>query len=123
MSGFIDIWRPMRIGVNEVVRRTIGPLTLWLKRITGEWHLATRRVPEADAMAGPVGEEARPPDRHWLRCAAGDETSMFRLLPVMPDRSVVIRPGTQLAVPHPHRRRCPGSTRGAAPATQPEGTQ
>lgn len=97
MNGFMDIWRPTRIGVNEVVRRTIGPLALWLRRITGEWHLATQRIPEDDA--GPAKAIAEPPEGEWLRWAAGDETSMFRLYPLMPDLPVVIRPESAFAVP------------------------
>jgi hypothetical protein len=103
MNGFIDIWRPTKIGVNEVVRRTIGPLTLWLKRLSYEWMLGTHRV-EEDDVPGDAPEDLREPEEgEWLRWAAGDETSMFRLLPMMPDRPVVVRPVSPLSVP-PNRQ-------------------
>ncbi len=104
MNGFMDIWRPTRVGVNEMVLRRIGPLTLWLKRITGEWHLATRRLPEDDALAESAGEAVpEPAADEWLRWAAGSETSMFRLFPLMPDLPVILRPESVFAVP-PNRQ-------------------
>ncbi|HUT35216.1 MAG TPA: hypothetical protein VNE39_17135 [Planctomycetota bacterium] len=100
MNGsFIEVWRPTRIGVNEVVRRSVGPLSLWLKRTSQEWLLATRRVPEEVGWGPPLPGAPEPHEDEWLRWTAGDETSMFRLLPVMPNRPVVLRPESTLAVP------------------------
>ncbi len=97
--AFFDLWRPTRVGVGEVVRRQVGPLTLWLRRTADEWHLATRRGIETESGNGPAPDEAEPEDNAWLRWTVGDETSMFRLLPTMPDRPVVVRPESPVAVP------------------------
>jgi len=100
---FIDIWRPTRIAVNQAMRGRIGPLTLWLRRTPLEWHLAARRAAEEDAAGNSNSDEAEPQAATWLRWTAGDEASIFRFLPAMPDRPVVVRPEARLAVP-PNRQ-------------------
>lgn len=95
-----SLWTPTPVESGQTACRQVGPLTLWLRRTDQEWHLAVRRAPEADTGHH---EPAEPDDAlEWLRWTAGEEANVVRLLPQMPDRSVVVRPESPIQIPPGH---------------------
>lgn len=99
----MDTWKPIRLEPGRSVEVRIGPLTLWLKRTQDELHVAADRVPEEDAAAAPGAEAsaapAGPENLAWARWVVGDDGAVVRLVPVMPDRPVVVRPETEVRIP------------------------
>jgi hypothetical protein len=83
------IWgdRPMPAG-RKVQRLDVGPLTLWFKGLANEVWIAFRR---GDGQ--PAGDDETPPgDLDWSRWALGATPHHLRLLPVLPDRLIVVKP-------------------------------
>ena len=98
-TQLLEPWRPRSLEAGETRLWQIGPLKLYLYRTEHEWHLASELVrEEEDEMA--VAEEATAPeDLEWKRWANPNGHDRVRLAPLMPDRSVVVRPKSPLAYP------------------------
>ena len=72
---------------GETQRLGIGPLTLWIKGVENEMWLA--HVWTAEGEAPP----SEPPDEgEWSRWATHDHAHHLRILPVLPDRPLVVKP-------------------------------
>lgn len=87
-SGQTKLWgdRPTPDD-GEMLRIDVGTLTLWLKGVDNEIWLAS----EQGDGAGPYPEG--PPDEFdWSRWAMRDELHHLRILPVLPDRPLVVKP-------------------------------
>jgi hypothetical protein len=114
-------WGSYPLAAGEAGRWRIGPLTLWAKRLPGEWRFAWRHAAtrSGEEQAGELGGEDRspvevrcplpaaelpggelPPTSGAARVAAvAGEEEVLRLLPALPDRQVVARPRTPFRVP------------------------
>jgi hypothetical protein len=79
--------RPMP-GDGEILKIDVGPLTLWLKTVGDEIWLASARV----GGEGPSPREGPPDDLAWSRWALRDRPHHLRILPVLPDRAMVVKP-------------------------------
>ncbi len=72
---------------GETQRVDAGPLTLWFTAVENEVWVAYER-----AAGGPVPPRDGPPDSlDWSRWALSDTPHRLRLLPVLPDRLVVVK--------------------------------
>jgi hypothetical protein len=80
----------------------LGPLSLWLKKIDDELHIATDRASDA-GTTGSHGfaerSEPAPESLDWGRWVIGKDESSVQLLPIMPDRGVVVRTESPVKVP------------------------
>jgi len=80
----------MDLSPGQARRLEIGPLRLWIRRTEYEWRMAW-----ADQEI--AGEP--PDDADQGRWAATAGATQLRLLPVPPDRPLVVRPSTSFFIP------------------------
>ncbi len=90
-------WDAQEVG-DKGLHQRIGPLHLWVERTAAEWRVAVRRTGDSENLA--VDEStAKPTDPHeWQRFAVTGESHRLRLVPIMPDRPVIVRPESQLTI-------------------------
>jgi len=102
----MDVWKPSRIEPEQCLRSRIGPLSLWVKRLHDEVLVAVERLPEAEAddevLAPAPITEPEPETLSWGRWIVGSDTDVIQLVPVMPDRPVVVRPELPVKIPTGH---------------------
>jgi len=85
-------WRTLNVKPQQCQRCQIGPLRIWVYRNTHEWMIAyDYQMGEKKIVEFGVVEE-KPDSIAWSQYIAGDEDSVIQFRPVMPDRSVVVRP-------------------------------
>jgi hypothetical protein len=84
---------------GDTERVTVGPLTLWFRRVKNElWvthHRADngRSTPSATGLQRPSPAPAAPsPTAEWSRWAFREPPETVRLQPVLPDRILVVKP-------------------------------
>lgn len=101
----MNIWQPVSIEADKLYRAQIGPLKLWLKRFEDELYIATQTNHEDSPVEVAFGleptKESQPENLQWARWIIGKET-LIRLLPVMPDRPIVVRPEMPVNIPKSH---------------------
>ncbi len=73
-------WDPFGVPEEALVRKDIGPLTLWFRRESGELHVASTH------NAGPDTHPAS-----WSRYVLRESDTRVRLVPLMPDKPAVVR--------------------------------
>lgn len=105
--GELDIWNRSKIGTGEVLRTRIGPLVLWFRKIEDELHIAFERLPDPDTIVDATGPAAvsgvESEGLDWGRWIVGDETNTVQVLPIMPDRPVVVHPELPVKIPTNHQ--------------------
>ena len=105
--GALDIWNHSKIGSGEILRSQIGPILLWFRKIEDEMHIAFERLPEPDTIVDATGPAAvngvESEGLDWARWIVGDETNTFQVLPIMPDRPVVVHPELPVKIPTGHK--------------------
>ena len=81
----------------------IGPLELWIRRLSDEFHIAVQHNPNSESVldTSPLKPLEDAPDNclEWSRWVVGQHFDTMQLLPVMPDRPVVVRPATPVSIP------------------------
>jgi len=97
----MEIWKPCSIPPDQWHMATIGPLAIRLRRRTDEWHIATERLDETQHSGDmqPFAPCDPPDNAEWQRWIVSEDTGTARLLPVMPDHPVVVRPESPLNIP------------------------
>lgn len=102
----MNIWKSVSIDAEKIFHSQIGPLDLWLKRFEDELQIAANRQDEErrrdDVVAFAAMDEAEPEDLEWGRWVIGDR-NMVQMLPVMPDRPLVVRPELPVNIPKGHQ--------------------
>lgn len=97
-----DIWKETRISEGNLSKVRIGPLGIWIKHIHDEWDVAVKRIDENDEEADSYYEsrlaETDVDTLEWQRWVAGDDEGVFKIEPVMPDRSIIVRPETSFSI-------------------------
>lgn len=93
-------WGTFGIERGQARRWRIGPLTLWIDNPPAEWRVAYRTDTNPDAagleVAAPI--DVLPEDVTLHRFASPADESAVRLLPRVPDRSMVVRPDMPIVV-------------------------
>src|SRR4030042_1692596 len=100
----MDIWVGKRdLDSKKFYRAQIGPLVLWFTREDDEIHVATERLKaepvenETTSFTCLDGSEQAGLD--WKRWVVGKNCNQISILPVMPDRPVVVRPDVAVKIP------------------------
>ena len=88
-----SFWEPVELADGAVCGRGLGPLRVWLRRDGDDWHCVTKRDP-ANPLEGAVAnlEEDPPDDAQWRRIGSVTESPKLKILPMLPNRPVVVRP-------------------------------
>ena len=101
----MDVWAAKRqLDSDKLYRGQIGPLVLWFRRGLDEIHIATERfatelVEESEATSFACVNEGEQANLEWHRWVVGEGCDQVTILPVMPDRPVVVRPDLPVKVP------------------------
>ena len=81
----------------------IGPLMLWFKYSFDEIQIATDYIePDIDAIEGitfSIVNESENESLNWKRWIVGNNNNSISILPIMPDRPVVVRPDVPVKIP------------------------
>jgi hypothetical protein len=95
-------WSELSLETGTGAKVSLGSLTLFVFRLEGEWHLGYERAPKSEFepegwTSEPLSElPVRPPN--LARFACGECGRRVRLVPRVPDRSLVARPSVPLHV-------------------------
>ena len=101
----MDIWAVKReLDADRLYRVQIGPLVLWFRRGHDEIHIATERLSteladESETTSFTCIHESEPLNLEWHRWVVGELCRQIMVLPVMPDRPVVVRPELPVKIP------------------------
>lgn len=98
-----ELYNQQKVEPEQYLSAQIGPLELWIRHTGDEFHVAVKR----NAHSENVIETSHPepvkdtPDAclSWSRWVVGQNFDTMQLLPVMPDRPVVVRPATPVSIP------------------------
>lgn len=101
----MDFWKPVKIQDNNCYYAKLGPLRIWLRKERNEMRISESRL-SAEEMLNEGWEQeveslhpAEEPDKGpWKRWIVEEKENKIKLLPVMPDRPVVVRPGSQIRI-------------------------
>lgn len=95
-KGPTDLWgdRPVP-GPGETQRLDVGPLTIWIRGVQNELWVASHRAGEGEE---PLRE--LPEDVQWSRWALNEGQRHIRVLPVFPDRPLVVKPEHPFTLMH-----------------------
>lgn len=85
-SDQMSLWEPFALPEDTPVLRRIGPVSVWLLRKAGE--LWIQAVPSSDSAT----PDAPPSDGIWKRWALRNGDHSARLRPILPDRSIIVKP-------------------------------
>lgn len=95
----METWKPRELDHDRPLYWRIGPLKLWVQRTADEWMVAVDREPEDENGLQVAEAVAKPEELEWNRWAALGDSQLVRLLPVTPDRPVVVRPESPVKFP------------------------
>lgn len=96
-------WGEFTLPADSMGRWHLGPLQLWVQRLSGELRIAWRSDeklmrPEPE-VALPLPIESPPTGVSTSRFNFSDSARALRLVPALADRSVVVRPELPLFIP------------------------
>lgn len=94
----MNLWEPRTFNIGETYQWKIGPLDLTVSRSENEWLVSHSEghdrlrwnVEEASSLEGEIV---------WKRWCALKEEKTLVVEPVLPDRSIVIRPESVISIP------------------------
>ena len=90
-----SVWGPLAATSGEVVRKSIGDVTLWVQSLGDEWLIAHEfRNP---AVATGDDDDAGIAEPEWVRFVASQD-DLVGTQPALPDRPVVIRPLSPIVI-------------------------
>ena len=90
-------WDMLKDPGDRVAIRRFGPLTLHVRRLRDEWHVAATRGVDVEEEGGP--QAASEAGLQWRRWVVVDGSGGLTLAPVMPERPIVVRPEFPIAIP------------------------
>jgi hypothetical protein len=103
----MDIWGSSKsLDLDKQYRAQIGPLCLWLKHHFDEIHIAVEyaedEAVESEAFTFSCTEEYTGETLDWKRWVVGENSNAVSILPIMPDRPIVVRPEVPVKIPEGH---------------------
>lgn len=100
------LWASHDVPMGETRRWRIGPMSLWISRLRGEWQLTRTTSEDWQDESVVIAEAVDSADIDGAKAhryaVAGEDTSI-RLIPCTADRAVVTRPAEQFTVPSRER--------------------
>ena len=102
----MDVWKSQKIVSDQCMQGQIGPLRLWLRQADDELRIAVERiedtesVPETKVFEPIKGSELEGLD--WGRWVVGKSADTIKLVPLTPDRPLVVRPEVPMKIPTNH---------------------
>lgn len=94
----VNIWQRFQITDEKCHKCQIGPLKIWMRRQNDEWMVASINDAEQIEMINVSVEEHIPEELDWYRYVLSGNSQTVELIPVAPDRSVVVRPESILKI-------------------------
>jgi len=85
------MWNTFSCDNNVLYQWQNGPLKIWLKRTANDWLLASDTFIEEDAQTGWSQLLEEPAGLEWKRWPFNDMFDQVALIPVMPDRPLVVK--------------------------------
>ena len=103
----MDIWGSRKnLDLNKQYRGQIGPLILWLRHHFDEIHIAIEHTEdesvESEDITFSFTEESAKELLDWKRWVVGEKSNTISILPIMPDRPIVVRPEVPVKIPEGH---------------------
>ncbi|RVT48255.1 DUF432 domain-containing protein [Rheinheimera sediminis] len=93
-------WQPQTLLNEQSCKILLGPLHIVLQRKTGEWWLATERVPQSEHQHVELQQLSQwPQDHQPSRFVFQHEPLQFCLRPLLADRPVVVKTHQPVYVP------------------------
>jgi len=95
-------WGDYEVGKNQTLRWQIGPKILWISRDQQEWRIASIEAQDLLDNRLIVAEATKEPDGDDIdvwRFAVQSESNAVRLLPALPDRSLVVKTTKPIYIP------------------------
>lgn len=98
------LWQNFTLAAKTIYTCKIGPLQIWFKWIDTDLYIAFKRMPETlDILQlKTVDSQSLPDDITWERWVLAPKQNHISILPVMPDRPLVIRPEIPIHIPPGH---------------------
>ncbi len=88
-AGVVRVWGERRLADEETAVWDFGPLRLWCRRHLDELWVTHQHV---EAQVGGAADCSPPETRDWRRWALKSNAQSVRLLPIFPDRPLVVKP-------------------------------
>ena len=103
----MDIWKTKKnLDLDKHYRGQVGPLILWFLRQFDEIHIAVKclgdELVEDDVVSFASTDENQQEGLDWKRWVVGEKSNTISILPIMPDRPVVVRPEVPVKIPEGH---------------------
>ena len=95
-------WGEYEVGKNKTLRWQIGPKILWISRDQQEWRIASIEAQDLLDSRLIVAETTKEPDGDDIdvwRFAVQSESNAVRLVPALPDRSLVVKTTKPIYIP------------------------
>ncbi len=97
-----DFFNPKKLLENRWQTCRLGDLTLYLYRTQDEWLYGSQICDDDTSDDIPfecIAESAAPPQSVTInRCIVGGENASVSIVPIMPDRPVVVKPATKIGI-------------------------
>lgn len=94
-------WSELTISHGRAVRIRLGPLVVTVARLEHEWRILRESIDGTDddvSIERDVAIEEPDPSANVTRYVTGSKTERLRIVPVLPDRSVVTQPDHPLSI-------------------------
>lgn len=95
-------WGDYEVVTNQTFRWQIGPKILWISRGDKEWKVTSKEAQDPLDNRSIVSETTNAPDGDdidVLRFAVQSESNAVRLVPALPDRSLIVKTTKPIFVP------------------------
>ncbi|HCR37783.1 MAG TPA: hypothetical protein DIU37_06490 [Opitutae bacterium] len=99
MSASFPLWEPHELPIDASILWQCGPVRIYFRRRDQDWLIASHVSSDRSIEAKVELCEDFPPNIQWSRWALNQDATKFKIRPCMPDRPIVVRPSTQLALP------------------------
>lgn len=88
-----ELWCPFSLENHASRGFSMGPLRLWVRRDGDDWLALVDRDGNSESVACSANLDGQAPEEGaWRRLGSVDACKELKVLPVMPDRPVVVRP-------------------------------
>jgi hypothetical protein len=81
---------------NDCMSAAVGKLRIWIMRHKLNWSVCSEELPVASIE--PLHSASPPSNPTWQRFVAPQEMDRVRLAPVLPERSLIMRPGVPIKI-------------------------